>query len=774
MNELAQKRIREIREKVAAAVNKHLTMDLSEAARGKLFMTLAGTALESSKGAIFNYLQTRPEREEAIIAASKFDCESIETFLLEQLKKPHALYREVIIEQLGLKKREALVSLLKPFLADPDRHVRFQTIHSLFNIGGREAALAMCEFISDPDEWISMTILRLLCIMRELDSIPILAEKYYQDDDLRRKALMISFLARFRSVTLLGIFDQGIQARDARLRANSIEAVGNLNLPAAEIRSRIEPSLRDPNNRIRANSILALARLDPEKIKPEIAEMVNSNDVQLRRSAAFILGMIPSDDYHDLAAILVVDQNDAVRKRMIQSLRNFSSEFVCNQLEKALGDADKWIRKHAVDMAARVSNFPHKKVLTLLKTERAAPNLAACMNFFAAHPVEEALGPIKMHVKDRRLPVVKAFLNAMASIGGMEGVKSVAPRLEQKDPSVTQALSEVLIKAGGGKTLDDLVEKFAQARNENQVITLVPSLLSSLEILGQGDNMPEPLLRSLESVAVEIVAEPPESPVITSESLAEFSGADTAGLVEIQGEEPELTLDFSSNLPDLSTLGSAAVNEKMPTEDSEADADKTDAEKHSIHYRQGLKAYNIGKYKKAITEFNRVLETDEHPPKNVFLYMGIIYSDQENYEQARDYLQTFLQKAPDHEKALFLLGKIYKQLKNWDGMIKIYSRFVGGELKISPKMKMRVYHDLGIAQILIGKYQEGLKLLSALLKKKPEDAEVAYYAALAQFHLENLPAAATILQSAVKNAVGNKRIARLIDALAKKIRGEEN
>jgi HEAT repeat protein/TolA-binding protein len=766
MNEIALKRILDIREKISAAVNNHMGGKFSEATKAKLIMLMAEVGLNQSIGSIFSYLQTHPDQEEAIVAANKFDNEEIQSFLLELLKNERSAHREVVVECLGNRKKPALVAELKSFLADADRHVRFQTANSLFNIGGKEAALAMCEFVSDPDEWISMTILRLLCIMRELDSIPILIEKYHQDDDLRRKALMISFLARFRSVTLLGIFDQGLAARDARLRANSIEAVGNLNLPENEIKTRIEPSLHDPNNRIRANSILALARLDPEKIKPEIVEMVNSSDVQLRRSAAFILGMIPPNEYQDLAAILVTDHNEAVRKRMIQSLRNFPSDFVCNQLEKALSDNNKWIRKHAIDMAARIANFPHKKILGLLKTERAAPNLEACMNFFASHPVEEALTSIKLHVKDRRLQVVKALLAAVAAIGGVEGVKSVAPRLEQKDPSVIQALSEVLIKAGDRKILDDLVERFAHVRHEHQVGVLIPSLISSIKILGQGDNMPEDLLRSLETIEVEEKPRMPAPEVKISDSEQSPSDSQKMDFSEDNGDETsaDSPVDLSMGMLDLPAPGDL--------DDDAGDDDNDGSEKKvSSHYRQGLKAYNIGKYKKAVSEFNKVLETDDQPPDNVFLYMGIMLADQDEHEQAKNYLQTFLEKVPDHSRANFLLGKVYKQLKNWNGLIKLYSRFINGELDASPKMKKRIYQDLGVGNVLVGQYEAGSVLLDSLLKIEPENAEACYYMALAKFHLKKVSDAEAILQRAAKSGTGNKRINKLIEALTRKIKG---
>ncbi|HOI89326.1 MAG TPA: HEAT repeat domain-containing protein [Candidatus Rifleibacterium sp.] len=767
MNEVAQKRIRDIREKIANAVNNHLGGKFSEAIKARLVLLMSEVGMAQSAGSIYSYLQTHPDQEEAIVAANRFDNDEIQTYLLDLLKNQRSAHREVIVECLGSRKKPALVAELKQYLADPDRHVRFQTANSLFNIGGKEAALAMCEFISDPDEWISMTILRLLCIMRELDSIPILIEKYHQDEDLRRKALMISFLARFRSVTLLGIFDQGLQARDARLRANSIEAVGNLNLPENEIRSRIEPSLHDPNNRIRANSILALARLDPEKIKPEIREMVESSDVQLRRSAAFILGMIPPTDYQDLAAILVADQNEAVRKRMIQSLRNYPSDFVCNQLERALSDNNKWIRKHAIDMASRISNFPHKKILGLLKTERAAPNLEACMHFFASHPVEEAMAAIKLHVKDRRLQVVKALLNSVAAIGGVEGVKSVAPRLEQKDPGVIQALSEVLIKSGDRKILDDLVERFAHVRHEHQVSVLVPSLISSVKILDQGENMPEELLKSLETMEVEEKPKPlPPEPSV-EEAAEPAPGSNEAAGGEEEIKTPDSGIDFGAGLLDLPAPG---ADEGGEADDGE-EADSDDSRKTSAHYRQGLKAYNIGKYKKAISEFNKVLETEEQPPANVFLYMGIMFADQEKYEQAREYLQTFIDKAPDHARGNFLLGKVFKQLKNWSGLIRVYSRFTNGELEASAKMKKRIYHDLGVANVLVGQYEAGCSQLDSLLKIDRENAEAAYYMALGKFHLKKVSEAEAILQQAAKSGHGNKRITRLIEALVDKIKG---
>lgn len=764
MKEIASKRINDYLEKIAVAISNCLGAEISEGTRAKLILLLANTELQQFEGTVFTFLQNNADCEEAILAGCKYCSEEIETFLFDRLADLRSPHRDIITEQLGLRKKVASIPKLTELLADTDRQVRFQALYGLFNVGGKDAALAMCNYISDQDEWISMNILRLLCMMRELETIPILTEKFHQDEDLRRKALMVSFLARFKSVTLISIFDEGIKARDVRLKANSIEAIGNLNLPEKEIKSRIEPYLRDPNNRIRANTILAMARSEPEKIKPEIKEMVESNDVQLRRSAAFILGMIPSNGYEELATMLVVDQNEAVRKRMVQSLRNFPSEFVCSQLDQALSDANKWIRKHAIDMATRISSFPTAKVLALLKTERAAPNLESCMNFFAEHPTEDALGPLKLHVKDRRHQVVKALLNAVVSISGVSGVKSIAPRLDQRDPKVIRLLTTVLVRAGEKKILEDLIERFSQARGESQIEALTSSIEACIDILVLGESIPEPLMKSLETIDVE---EKPAAPPIVEESEAEetiFSESDIAGDNGISSTEIPSADKFS--LGSEEEAGRPALD--LPGLDAETP--RPARKKKSPFYVRGLKAYNLGKFSRAIKEFNALIESDEKVPSKVFLYMGIMNAEEKKFEHARAFLQTFLKEKPDSSKGNFLLGKVCKELKNWKGLIEIYSRFTDGELEASPKMKKIIYRELGIANVLVGQNEHGFKLLDTLFKVQPDNPEVGYYMALAQFHMRKLSLAASLLEKVLQNADKNKRIKKLAEALAVKVR----
>ena len=702
---------------------------------------------------------------DAIIALSRFDRKETIEFLLNSLKEPRTLHRDVIVECLGNLKRPELIKFIKPYLADEDRQVRFQTAYALYTIGGKEAALAMTEYISDKDEWISMTILRLLCQMKELDTIPILIEKYHSDTDLRRKALMISFLARFKSITLLGAFDDAIQARDARLRANAIEAIGNLKLPEEELRKRIVPFLHDPNNRIRANAILAMAKIAPEKVKAQIIEMVNSDDVQLRRSAAFILCMIPSIDFLEQAEKLIVDENESVRKRMIQSLKNFPHEFISANINKVLSDKNKWIRKYAVDMVATIPGFESTPIIKLLKNERSAPNISACLNFIASHPTNTAESAIKLHYKDKRMPVVNSLLKAILAIHGMNGVLEVAPKLEQHDPFVVQSITETALEGGNMHTLDDLIAKLSKAKSQNQLNMVIPSLETLVNMIVLGDKMPIELLKAFTGPELEVpkAINMPQKPVAaptTAPSAAKPVFNVGTAVPETKSGVPNITMPTFEGIDMLGLPGmpeemEGAATKKKPT---------------APHYKAGLRAYNLGKYKKAIAEFNKSIAEAEEAPQNIDVYMGIMLCDEGEYDEAIKHLEAFIKHTPDNAKAMFMLGKCYRKKKRYEKVIETYQHFTNGELEASDNMKRRVHQDMGVACAILGKSETAVRLLGSLFRLEQDNPEIAYYLAMALYKMKKTSEAAVTIEHAKKICPEGKALVKQIDSLAQTIR----
>ena len=770
MKESAYKRISETRIKLASLICEQINGNYSDEVKGKLISILANIGINNVFSLILEYVSNHLDNTDAIIAISKFDRKESIDFLLEKLSNPRTPHREVIVECIGNLKKPDLIASLKPYLADEDRQVRFQTAYALYNIGGKEAALAMTEYISDRDEWISMTILRLLCQMKELDTIPILINKYHSDTDLRRKALMISFLARFKSITLLGAFDDALRARDARLRANAIEAIGNLKLPEEELKKRVVPFLHDPNNRIRANAILAMAKIAPEKVKSQIIEMVDSDDVQLRRSAAFILSVIPPIDFLSQAEKLIADTNDSVKKRMIQSLKNFPHEFISANINKVLSDPNKWIRKYAVDMIAGIPAFEVTPIIKLLKNEHSAPNITACLNFLASHPSSEAESALRLHYKDKRINVVNSLLKAILAIYGMDGIMSISPKLEQHDPFVVQAITETALEGGNIQVLESIVTKLSKTKNQKQMELLLPSVETLVNTLLLGDKMPCELLKAF------TVPEPVAKPVIKSKTSHQKSPvSETAQKQTTATNTAVQNLDLSFNLDgSIPQLSEGVPNLTLPSLDGIdlMDMNTTPVKKKPVapHFKSGLKAYNLGKYKKAIEEFNKSVSEGEETPNIIDMYMGIIFFEEENYVDAVKHLEAFVKKVPNNSKAMYLLGKCYKKKKNHEKVIDTYQHFIQGELDASDSMKRKIWKDMGTACAITGKCETAIRLLTSIYKLEKNNPEIPYYLAMALYKIKKISEAATILEQAKKVAPEGKSITKQIEALSQAVR----
>ena len=754
MNQIAVEKIRTMQEKAAAKLLPLLTADLPVVIRARAALAIAKTHAPGSEKGVMDFFQANPDLEEAIRAVAELGSDAALAALITRSRDKRAFNRDVIAETLAQFKTPASADHLVELLGDDDRHVRFQSANSLFAHGGRESALALCRYISDQDEWISMTILRILCRMKEHESIPFLAEQFAKDQDLRRKAQMVSFLSMFRSVTLVNIFDEGLKGKDARLKANSIEAIGELELPSREIQSRIMPFLHDPNNRIRANTILALARTQTELMRPEIVQMVDSSDIQLRRSAAYILGQISPAGNEELAAKLVVDQSDEVRRRMVLSLKKFPPDFVRTQLERMIIDQNKWIRKFAVEMAAGFQEFPKQPVIRQFKLETAYPNVVACMEFFAKHPDEEGVRLIRQRVKDPRHQVVSGVIRSIGSIFGIKGLQALAPQINSRDPKIFSAYVSSHFGMGGVELFDTILEKAAVVKKPPSNEMFLTALEGCLDLLAMGPNMPAPLADELGKQPPAPVVE--EQPVVV-QPAAPSAPAETHPSAAPVGEVP-LETPASVLPPEEIDVEARPVRRKIRS-------------KVPASFTAGVKYYNLGKYKKARAAFREALV--DHPDyAKTHYYLGMMAFEEKEFESARESLALFLEAEPDNRKAAHALARIYKQMRDWPNVACIYERLTEGMEGPLDKIGLKMMRELGTAYIFLKRYQEARATLETVFKNDPKDLETNFHLAMSCFHLQNYMRAETLLLDIVRQSEPGEKLRGMAESLMDKIRDQ--
>ncbi len=82
--------------------------------------------------------------------------------------------------------------------------------------------------------------------------------------------------------------DRLLKEPDARVRANTIEAVWGMDSPGA--RALFWEAMKDPNNRVIGNALLGLYRLGDNATIPRLLAMISHEDPTFRATAAWVIG----------------------------------------------------------------------------------------------------------------------------------------------------------------------------------------------------------------------------------------------------------------------------------------------------------------------------------------------------------------------------------------------------------------------------------------------------------------------------------------------------
>ncbi|PKK89335.1 MAG: hypothetical protein CVV64_14825 [Candidatus Wallbacteria bacterium HGW-Wallbacteria-1] len=122
---------------------------------------------------------------------------------------------------------------------------------------------------------------------------------------------------------LSGLIIPFLSSEDARIRANSVEALETLGDP--EALKHILPLLQDPDNRCRANAISALKNHGEVNVFNNLQEMICSDMVWMQDSAAFVLGMINSPNSVMLLSEAVNSRHQVVRLQARNSLEKLAA-----------------------------------------------------------------------------------------------------------------------------------------------------------------------------------------------------------------------------------------------------------------------------------------------------------------------------------------------------------------------------------------------------------------------------------------------------------------
>jgi HEAT repeat protein/Tfp pilus assembly protein PilF len=670
--------------------------------------TLGKLGCPESRNLLLKGLEEFADFVEPVQALGYFrDPETLEQ-VLKTLEYPDVSFKDEMVRVVGEICDPRAIPRLGELLHDPDRMVRYQAAWALYKIGGRDVSQTITRLIMDPDEWIVVNVLEILSRLRDPESIPTLVGQFKITNDARLRANIISALSVFQEHSLLPVFEEGLKAVDARIQANAVEAVSQMNIPGSEKKRRLKKHLKHHNNRVKGNAVVALFDVLPDDVTEEIQGMIEGKEVPIRRSAAYALSRIKIPEKRELLEPLLRDSSFHVRKMAVKAFLVDIDRPGYKRLEAFFQDENPWVRRAAFEGAGRLADFPTTALLEALEKEDHPAVLEALLEVLTTKKLHSAASIIAgkfRQITDEEVRVL--LLRALGLLNSGEILVELKRNVKLSEPEPYREYLIARLQQGKLEPVEELVKLVKERSREEELMAVLP-------IVGE----------------VGLFLRTP----------ARFSSLLQNALEETVGR----------NLPPAEKKPA-----QLPPEVVDSLAD-------------GLALIDSGKFPEARRFFEKYLAS--HPEHPEALYsLGLVDFKAGRYEQAITHLDKAAGFSPEHLAARVLLGQIYFIKKDWERLISHYEqlreRFSLGD----DRVHSQVLGALGVAYFNVRKFKPAIALLTEGLKLNSRDLSSHYHLALAYYAVKDTGKALQLLKNLRKSLPPDSRVLRNVEELLLKL-----
>ena len=185
------------------------------------------------------------------------------------------------------------------------------------------------------------------------DRIPFrdLLNAAYQQDAAEKAALfkVISEVANESSVDELLA---RVEGKDPIARMHIISILAKFNRP--RVRAALQSTLKDPNKRVRAAALQAIAGMSGEIDPGQIAPLLKDSEMDVQNLAVEILCKARHPEtVHHLVDVLK-DESEYARRAAVEVLNEVGDERSVKHLLQAIKDDDWWVRSRAADALGKI------------------------------------------------------------------------------------------------------------------------------------------------------------------------------------------------------------------------------------------------------------------------------------------------------------------------------------------------------------------------------------------------------------------------------------
>ncbi len=665
-------------------------------------------SLEVLQGALDRF----PDRLEPITALGHFRSSTPVPKLLKLLENPDHQFKEEVVRVLGEIGDPMAGKVLKELLYDQDRMVRYHAAWALYKIGGRDVAQSLCRLLSDPDEWIVINVLEILSRLKEVEAIPSLVGQFEIARDARLKAIIISTLGSFGETQLLKVFEEGLKSFDPRIQANAVEAISMLKISGLEMKRKLKRFYGHPNNRVRANTALALHRIDEATVGKEIQEMLDSPDVATRRSAAFVLSKAALPGRDALIDRLLGDPSYAVRKMALKAALALETGVSIGRIQPLLADQNVWVRREAVDCARKIDEFPVTAILDAFKAEKSPPVLESMLDFIVERHLDQAVDAIVLKIREEPEEGLPKLLSSLGHLEAREAIVKARKFLGAATPEIMREYYVALLLHGDLGVLTEITTALQEKKRDEEILLHTEIAGEVGAFLQRTDRFSR---RLIEALAVEV-------------------NKDLAGVATLEAPPPP----------------AAPQKDALP---------------------RGRELIAQGRLDEAVRFFEEYLRAFPGSAEALYHLAATLFRQGE-VEKALPILLELLEKSPGHVAGGLLLGQIHFQRKRWDELMNLYENLRGRIPRDDAKVLGQVQGALGLAYFHLKRYQKAIETLNQAMAVNPRDLSSCYHLALCYYAVKEHAKALNLLRNLKTTLPADSRVFRNVEELIQKLEDE--
>ncbi|MBF0406672.1 MAG: HEAT repeat domain-containing protein [Candidatus Riflebacteria bacterium] len=285
------------------------------------------------------------------------------------LKKASAIHGLDDWKTLDGEEKSAVSRKIVALLDDENSRVRSQAAAAIANLHISEAREALVTALADPNEWVRVQVADALATVGNPALAQVIADHLQDEQETHVRATLVKTLGCIGNEKMFPVLALYLEDPDGRVRANCVEALAKLKLEKSELKKSLVKMLNDPSNRVRANIALALVSIGDKKGREIICDMLNSDEEYMRASALYALGELNASEDRERIVKFFADPSWLVRKNAVRSISKHGKKAVPFLLE-SIKSACIQTRLGILDALRMIKDVSSRKVvIELLEDE---------------------------------------------------------------------------------------------------------------------------------------------------------------------------------------------------------------------------------------------------------------------------------------------------------------------------------------------------------------------------------------------------------------------